>query len=82
MDDGYLLDYTFGKRIRAEAVELLNRAKEQELEIERIPIYLCDNHNTILLVRKERFESRINELTNKGIRFLLFSKIEKQPWEE
>ena len=39
MDDGYLLDYTFGKRIRAEAVELLNRAKEQELEIERIPIY-------------------------------------------
>lgn len=82
MDEGYLLDYTFGKRIRAEAVELLNRAKEQELEIERIPIYLCDNHNTILLVRKERFESRINELTNKGIRFLLFSKIEKQPWEE
>ncbi len=82
MDDGHLLDYTFGKRIRAEAVELLNRAKEQELEIERIPIYLCDNHNTILLVRKERFESRINELTEKGIPFLFFSKLEKQPWEE
>lgn len=83
MDDGHLLDYTFGKRIRAEAVELLNLAKEQELEIERIPIYLCDNHNTILLVRKERFESRINELTNKGIRFLLFSTLEiHQSWEE
>jgi len=82
MDEGYLLDYTFGKRIRAEAIELLNRAKEQECVTERIPIYICDTHNTVLLVRSENFDTRIKELTNKGIRFLLFSKIEKQPWGE
>ena len=82
MDEGYLLDYTFGKRIRSEAIELLSRAKDQEHEVERIPIYICDNHNTILLVRKERFDSRIKELTNKGIKFLLFSKIEKKLWDE
>ena len=76
MDEGYLLDYTFGKRIRSEAIELLSRAKDQELEVERVPIYICDNHNTILLVRKERFDSRIKELTNKGIRFLLFTTLD------
>ena len=76
------MDYSFDRRARAEAIELLSRTKEQELEVERIPIYICDNHNTILLVRKERFDSRIKELTNKGIRFLLFSKIEKQLWDE
>ena len=77
-----LLDYSFDRRARAEAIELLSRTKDRELEVERIPIYICDNHNTILLVRKERFDSRIKELTNKGIRFLLFSKIEKQLWDE
>ena len=76
MDEGYLLDYTFGKRIRSEAIELLSRAKDQEPEVERVPIYICDNHNTILLVRKERFDSRIKELTNKGIRFLLFTTLD------
>ncbi len=77
-----LLDYSFDRRARSEAIELLSRTKEQELVVERIPIYICDNHNTILLVRKERFDSRIKELTNKGIRFLLFSILENQPWED
>ncbi|OCW93463.1 hypothetical protein A9168_11470 [Macellibacteroides sp. HH-ZS] len=71
-----LLDYSFDRRARAEAIELLSRAKDQEHEVERIPIYICDNHNTILLVRKERFDSRIKELTNKGIRFLLFTTLD------
>ena len=71
-----LLDYSFVRRARAEAIELLSRAKDQEHEVERIPIYICDNHNTILLVRKERFDSRIKELTNKGIRFLLFTTLD------
>ena len=71
-----LLDYSFERRARAEAIELLSRAKDQEHEVERIPIYICDNHNTILLVRKERFDSRIKELTNKGIRFLLFTTLD------
>ena len=71
-----LLDYSFDRRARAEAIELLSRAKDQEHEVERIPIYNCDNHNTILLVRKERFDSRIKELTNKGIRFLLFTTLD------
>ena len=77
-----LLDYSFDRRARAEAIELLSRAKDQELEVERVPIYICDNHNTILLVRKEHFDSRVKELTNKGIRFLLFSILENQPWED
>ena len=71
-----LLDYSFDRRVRAEAIELLSRAKDQEHEVERVPIYICDNHNTILLVRKERFDSRIKELTNKGIRFLLFTTLD------
>jgi hypothetical protein len=78
-----LLDYSFDRRARSEAIELLSRTKEQELVVERIPIYICDNHNTILLVRKERFDSRVKELTNKGIRFLLFSTLEiHQSWEK
>ena len=71
-----LLDYSFDRSARAEAIELLSRAKDQEHEVERIPIYICDNHNTILLVRKERFDSRIKELTNKAIRFLLFTTLD------
>ena len=71
-----LLDYSFDGRARAEAIELLSRTKDQELAVERVPIYICDNHNTILLVRKERFDSRIKELTDKGIRFLLFTTLD------
>jgi len=77
-----LLDYSFDRRARAEAIELLNMAKDQDCVTERIPIYICDTHNTVLLVRSENFDTRIKELTNKGIRFLLFSILENQPWED
>lgn len=82
MAERILFDYQYDKKLRLAAIEMLERAKQQELASRRIPIHLRDSQKTVLLVHPENVKERIEELTKKNIKFLLFSIIEIQSWDD